>query len=165
MPTVRARRTTRCWPYRRGRCVVAVVDDDDRTSVAVAPRPAEQLFAARVVGPARRCTHRPGATTDGMRSVDEAEMEPPQFVVVRFDRASPQEHGHVDGPTLELPFVPERRAGQGGGDHGRRPPPRSRQLARDTGLVVVLREPQQTLLILDVGREVVANPTGVVMDQ
>src|SRR6187397_3709613 len=28
----------------RGRCVVAVIDDDDRTSVAVAPRPAEQLF-------------------------------------------------------------------------------------------------------------------------
>ena len=63
----------------------------------------------------------------------------------------------MDLPSLELTVVPQRGAGQGGdGDRGG-PECRVRELAGGSWLVVVLGEPQEMLLEVEVGGKVVAH--------
>src|SRR5687767_1522759 len=82
-----------------------------------------------------------------------------------FRRPSPEQHGHVDAPALELALVPQRRALHGCDGDGRRATLRRRELTRRPRLVVILGEADQVLLIVAVGTEVAADLFRIGMDE
>ena len=135
----------------RGGRVVGVVDDDEAALVLGRPAPGQQLIEGVVVGPAGRFALLPLAVSELVGDLDESEVEAAEIGVVGFRGSSSEEDGDVDLPSVELAFVPQGGAGQGGDGDGGGPECCWWELAGGSWFVVVLGEPQEMLLVVEVG--------------
>ena len=120
---------------------LGVVDDDERSPLAVGPAPRQELLAAAVVGPAGRLARapsRPRATAAAARAAAGGRRE---LGVDRLGRTAAEEHRQAHAPALELALVPQRRARAAWRRRPRRRAARSgAELGRGPRLVVVLEE-------------------------
>src|ERR1700756_3533200 len=84
-----------------------------------------------------------------------------KLLVERLNRATSEEDRGPHPAAFELPFVPQRGAGQGGDDDGRGPFGRRGEEPGDMRFVVVFQEAQEASLVGEVGAEMVPGGGGV----
>ena len=163
------RRAEQVVPGKRDvalRRLVAEVHDDELARGS-APAPADELRPRVVSVPPRSLGTRPLALAEDAVAEErqQALVERPQVLVDRLLGSAAEEDGKLHPPAVELPLVDESRAGLAQRRDGGRARLRRRKRCCRARLVVVLDEPNEAALVLEVGAEVPVYLLGALVHQ
>src|SRR4051812_21450037 len=139
--------------------------DDIAATVGPTPRIGDEIPRGRIAGPSRlRRNQRPAALAKRSASpqrCQQATVEVDYSGIQRLDGTATQMYRQMDACALELALVEEAQAGRKIADDGGCLMPRPNEGRPCPGLIVVLQEAGEAVLILKVGGQMRAKRRGI----
>ena len=143
------------------------IDDNEVALILLDPAPGENILAALVVGPAAPLTEVPFTVAKDV-TIDlfqQASIEGREVMIDRLCRATAQKDRQPHLHSFELPFVEQPCPGECEDRHRCSAPFSGRKRGGGSGLVMVLDEADQPLLVRQDQPEMQPHVLGVVMLQ